>query len=135
GWFAIGSLSRLRIRVLLRQPRGDGVHFRLRLLLTDARLETPNHTQKMGPPLLRNRLFTRSIARDCGPQFDGLVLNRKLKRAWHHANDGVVFAVERDWLVQHAGIGVEALLKQLVTQHRNATGLAGLIFVGKECAT
>jgi hypothetical protein len=56
---------------------------------------------------------------------------RKEKTAWHHADDGERFSVQRDVAIEDRGIAIETALPDCVAQYGNVV-LAWFIFFGAE---
>src|SRR6266446_2053967 len=89
----------------------------------------------MRAALRGHRFFTARIDGDRRPQFDGLVLNGKLKSFRHYTDDSVVLAVEHHCFADDVRIGTEAILPESIAQNNNATGVTWLVFFGLKRST
>src|SRR5581483_1081286 len=112
---------------LLQQVGGDAQHFRLALLGRDAGLQPPDDVQEFHAQaalaLLRRE---RQRHPEVGEGWEA-------ESGRHHADDGVVVAVERNGAAEHATIATEPLLPQAVAEHGDAIA-SWFVFLWREGA-
>src|SRR5438034_8664910 len=126
---------RIAVGILLLKASSDDIYLRLSLSSRNVWFETREHCHVMRTALRGHRFFTARIDCNRRPQFDGLVLNGKLKPIRHNADDGVVLAVKHDCFADDVQIGTEAILPESTAQDNDASAVAGLVLFGAECST
>ena len=114
----------VRIGIVGRDPRADGIHLGARLFDRHARLQT----SKRGHPMEVARAFTRLEGKR-PPHLREAAIERGALR--HHADDGVRLAIERERSPDDAGVGAERRRPQLVAQHDDVL-FARFVLVGRE---
>ena len=111
------------VRIDTREPRGNRLEIRLRLLDRDIVFQARRDDEES---------LRVAVLRALHPQRNPVVGLRVgiLKRLRHHADDGPVDPIETHLLANHVGPSEEALLPQPMAQDDDARGrVPGLLFI------
>src|SRR5690242_10463203 len=109
--------------MLTREPLGDGVQLRLRLLERDAGLDASDDAQEVGAPAESSR-----IERHRYPEITRV---KFANRCRCHTDHLVRYGVQDDVLTQDGGITAKPIPPQLVT-HDDRLGTIGAVLIGGE---
>jgi hypothetical protein len=104
-----------------RQSGGNRIEIRLRLLEGNAGFQARDRLEEMIAALRSDRFATLGVTfdRDRGPDFDRIVLHRKLECGGHDADDLVIVRVERDGVAEHSRIAAEVALPYGMAQEND----------------
>src|SRR5262249_44674084 len=109
-WHDVDAVSGVDVRILLFEPVPDQIHISLRLRARHAPFEPADDRQ----PEHATRCAQLIVRRQHTPYLRPF---GKLESGRHYTYDHIRFAVERDGLVQNAGIAAETPLPQAVAQN------------------